>query len=138
MGTRRAHWARGTPVRVDIGRRSEDDSAEGIFAAVAEEMAAADERVTSPATERRDGHRFGAAGLKVGGKIFVMVSNGQVVFKLPKARVAELAAGGVGTPFDPGHGRLMKEWIGIDPRVEADWRRLASEALAFVGGARAP
>jgi len=110
------------------------ESAESIFASVAEQMVAADRRVASPATERREGHRFGASGLKVDGKIFAMVSKGQLVFKLPRARVAELAAAGVGSPFDPGHGRLMKEWIGVDPGAAADWRALAGEALAFVVG----
>ena len=110
-------------------------SAEEIFAAVAERMAAADPRGTPPTTERGAGHRFGASGLKVDGRIFAMVSRGQLVFKLPKPRVAELAAAGLGTPFDPGHGRLMKEWIALDPGAPADWRGLAGEALAFVGRA---
>ena len=86
-----------------------NESAEDVFASVAEQMVAADPPVASPGTDRGDGHRFGASGLKVDGKTFAMVSRGRLVFKLPKARVAELAAAGVGAPFGPGHGRLMKE-----------------------------
>jgi hypothetical protein len=109
------------------------DTAEQTFAAIAERMVAADPRVVSPATEREQGQRFGASGLKVGGKVFAMVSKGQLVFKLPRARVDELVGAGTGTRFDPGHGRLMKEWIAIDPAAAADWHALATEALAFVG-----
>ena len=109
------------------------DNAEDVFASLADQMVAADPQVASPATEQRAGNRFGASGLKVDGRIFAMVSRGQLVFKLPKPRVAELAAAGLGTPFDPGHGRLMKEWIALDPGAPADWRGLAGEALAFVG-----
>jgi len=32
-----------------------------------------------------------------------------------KDRVDELVSGGNGEYFDPGHGRLMKEWVTIGP-----------------------
>jgi hypothetical protein len=71
--------------------------------------------------------------LNVRGKIFAMYVRGKFVAKLPRARVDELVAGGVGDHFDPGHGRLMKEWVAIaDPGVP--WVALAKEAYAFVGG----
>jgi hypothetical protein len=50
-------------------------------------------------------------GLKVNGKIFAMMVRGKFVAKLPKARVDAIVATGVGENFDPGHGRLMKEWV---------------------------
>ena len=53
--------------------------------------------------------------------------------KLPKARVAALVAAKVGTPFDPGHGRLMKEWLTVTD-AKARWQVLAREAHAFVSG----
>jgi hypothetical protein len=112
------------------------DTAEQAFAAMAEQMVTADPRVASPATEKEQGNRFGASGLKVNGKIFVMVSKGQLVFKLPQARVDELVREGTGARFDPGHGRLMKEWIALPPETNVEWRTLATEALAFVGKAR--
>jgi hypothetical protein len=31
--------------------------------------------------------------------------------KLPRERVDELVEAGAGHRFDPGHGRLMKEWV---------------------------
>jgi hypothetical protein len=52
-------------------------------------------------------------GLKVDGKIFAMHSKGKFVAKLPKDRVDELVRAGKGEYFDPGHGRLMKEWVSL-------------------------
>jgi hypothetical protein len=96
----------------------------------------ADPRVTlpSPGKERK----FGDAGLKVGGKIFAMISKGQLVLKLPRERVEELVASAKGKRFDPGHGRLMKEWVTISPRDGARWEELAEEALQFVAGGSTP
>jgi hypothetical protein len=80
------------------------------------------------------GTGFGSApGLRIGGKIFAMLVNGELVVKLPKGRVNELVASGAGTQFDPGHGRLMKEWASIPPDSAEDWESLADEALRFVG-----
>ena len=50
---------------------------------------------------------------------------------------AELVRAGAGAYFDPGHGRLMKEWIAV-PEGAAPWLALAKEACAFVSGAGAP
>ncbi len=81
------------------------------------------------------GRRFGSSGLQVDGHIFAMLSSrGEYVVKLPLARVDALVAAGAGHRFDPGHGRLMKEWLALDPAAEQDWLVLAREALAFVGG----
>src|SRR5438874_11648189 len=52
---------------------------------------------------------FGSNGLKVNGKLFALVSSkAEFVVKLPKARVQALVGAGVGRPFEPGPGRLMK------------------------------
>jgi TfoX N-terminal domain len=92
---------------------------------------------TDPAvTPPSPGRGFGASGLKVDGKIFAMVSRGELVVKLPRERVDELIAAGKGTRFDPGHGRLMKEWVSVGPDEAASWRKLAEEARAFVAGSR--
>jgi hypothetical protein len=73
--------------------------------------------------------------LNVDGKIFAMFVKGNLVVKLPKARVEQMTAAGVGRPFDPGHGRLMKEWVSVADR-KVPWVPLAREARAFVGGPR--
>jgi hypothetical protein len=77
---------------------------------------------------------FGASALKVNGKIFAMEAQGRLVVKLPRGRVDELIASGEGLRFDPGHGRVMKEWFSLYPGSGLDWDGLAREALAFVGG----
>src|ERR1044071_9334194 len=77
---------------------------------------------------------FGSSALCVGGKIFAMISSkGGFVVKLPGDRVEELVAAGIRTRFDPGHGRVMKEWIVVDPAHSRKWLSLATEALKFVG-----
>lgn len=76
---------------------------------------------------------FGSSALQVGGKIFAMIcANGNIVMKLPKQRVEALEAMGVGRRFDPGHGRLMKVWLSLDPTSKEDCLSLAREALHFV------
>ena len=88
-----------------------------------------DTAVTLPAPGRG---KFGASALKVDGKIFAMVSGGELVVKLPKARVDGLIATGAGTPFDAGRGRPMKEWVSIAPDRADEWTALADEARRFV------
>jgi hypothetical protein len=58
------------------------------------------------------------------------------VVKLPKPRVEALVASEHGSHFDPGHGRLMKEWLSVAPTSDVEWLPLAREALAFVAGKR--
>jgi hypothetical protein len=77
----------------------------------------------------------GNSVLKVKGKIFAMTVKGNLVAKLPKTRVADLVRDGAGVCFDPrGDGRLMKEWLVVEPG-KADWLALAKEAHRFVRGA---
>ena len=77
------------------------------------------------------GTMMSSYGLKVNGKIFAMYGRGRFVAKLPKLRVDELVSGGVGERFNPGHGRLMKEWIAI-PEHSDHWIEFAREAYDFV------
>jgi TfoX/Sxy family transcriptional regulator of competence genes len=79
--------------------------------------------------------KFGSNGFKVDGKLFALFTQGTLVVKLPKERVAALVAKGDGKPFDPGHGRLMKEWLTVvNPKLS--WSALAKEAHAFVATAK--
>ncbi len=87
---------------------------------------AADKRVTL-------GKLFASYGLRVDGKIFAMVVRGKLVVKLPRSRVDELVAAGAARPFDPGHGRLMKEWAELEG-ARPPWSGLVREAHRFVGG----
>jgi hypothetical protein len=102
--------------------------AERAFAMVVDAFAG-DREVT-----RGGGKGFGSAALKVRGKIFAMISSkGEFVAKLPRHRVAELVKAGTGQQFDPGHGRLMKEWV-VVKGTRPSWIELAMEARRFVGG----
>jgi hypothetical protein len=79
------------------------------------------------------GTGFGRSeGLRISGKIFAMLVRGELVVKLPRDRVEDLTASGVGHQFDPGHGRLMKEWVSVTPGASRRWRKLVEEARAFV------
>ena len=85
----------------------------------------------------QEGRGFGSSALKVRGKMFATLSSkGAFVVKLPRARVAALAAAGEGRPFEPGPGRVMKEWLELGATSGQDWALLAEEALAFVAGPR--
>jgi hypothetical protein len=74
---------------------------------------------------------FGANALKVDSRIFAMLAHGRLVVKLPRKRVDELVMTGVGVRFDPGHGRVMTEWLSLHEDRENEWEGLAREALAF-------
>lgn len=79
------------------------------------------------------GKMFGSIGLKTNGKVFAMLVKDKLVVKLPKTRVDELVTAGRGLPFDPGHGRLMKEWVSVEMTGDAtEWSGLVEEAKAFV------
>jgi len=89
-----------------------------------------------PEVEVGEGRGFGAGALKAKGKIFAFVSaKGDFVVKLPKARADRLFAEGRAKAFDPGHGRLMKQWAAV-VGADADLIALAREARAFVGGSK--
>ena len=77
---------------------------------------------------------FGSSALQVNKKIFAMLSSERkFVVKLPKQRVDELVTLGRGEHFDPGHGRIMKEWIALGLNSDEDWLMLAREAMKYVG-----
>ena len=75
-----------------------------------------------------------SAQLRVNNKIFAMLVRDRLVVKLPKSRVDALISAGEGARFDPGHGRVMKEWLSAAMDSRTDWLALAEEALKFVGG----
>lgn len=90
--------------------------------------------VTPPSDGMQPGRKkFGSSALKVQDKIFAMLSDGKLVVKLPKQRVNALITSGQGGPFDPRRdGRIMKEWIAIEPDSDEHWLALAREAMEFV------
>lgn len=76
---------------------------------------------------------FGSSALCVSGKIFAFLSSKEwFVVKLPRHRVDELVTARAGERFDPGHGRIMKEWLMVESAFEESWLPLARESLEFV------
>lgn len=79
-----------------------------------------------------EGKGFGSGALTDGGRIFAMATNDRLAVKLPRQRVDALRGAGVGDRFDPGHGRIMKEWLSVSPGQEERCDALAREAHDFV------
>lgn len=77
------------------------------------------------------GKLFASYGLKVKGKISAIFGKGRLVVKQPEERVDEIVTAGKAERFNPGHGRLMKEWAAFQSE-EAQWVELAREAYKFV------
>jgi TfoX/Sxy family transcriptional regulator of competence genes len=81
------------------------------------------------------GKMFGSTALKVDGKVFAMVVKGKFVVKLPTTRIAVLIQEVGAENFDPGHGKLMKEWVALNGHRNL-WMGLANEAYQFVIGGK--
>jgi hypothetical protein len=83
-------------------------------------------------TEGGSRRAFGSTALKTEGKIFAMVVKGRLVVKLPAGRVEDLVEAGAGERFDPGHGRIQKEWLSVFSDDPEQWHALAVESEAYV------
>ena len=77
------------------------------------------------------GMMMSSYGLKVNGKIFAMFGRERFVAKLPKQQVDQLVDSKKGKRFDPGHGRIMKEWLSMESHADT-WLGLAHDAYEFV------
>lgn len=62
-------------------------------------------------------------------------ATGDLLVKLPAARVDELVDVGRARSFAPA-GRRFREWSAVPPERSRSWKRLLDEAVAFVEGAR--
>ena len=113
------------PTEEQVEKLLQDLSADARFAPILSEFA--HRAKTAP-------RKFGSNGLKVNGKLFALFTQGTLVVKLPPARVSMLVTAGVGKPFDPGHGRLMRGWLTVT-NSPAPWVDLVKEALQFVSEA---
>jgi hypothetical protein len=57
-----------------------------------------------------------------------------LVVKLPRQRVTELIAEGIGEPFAP-NGRVFREWATVPETAPRVWERLLAEARDFASPA---
>jgi hypothetical protein len=73
--------------------------------------------------------------LRIDGDFFASLEHrtGDLIVKLPAARVSEMMDSGEAEGFAPA-GRRFKEWALITDRDETRWETLLDEALAFVAG----
>jgi hypothetical protein len=114
-----------------MDRGSEDMSVERYFDTVAERLRRKDRRV-------EQGRMLHAVGLKTAGKFFAFAARGQLVVKLPAARVDELIAEGVGQRCEPRKGRPMREWVCLAPASEDACAAYVSEARTFLAAHNEP
>jgi hypothetical protein len=93
----------------------------------------ADELLEEPAVTRST--MMGFPWVRLRGQFFACVDRrtGDLVVKVPPARVAELVADGIGLPFAP-NGRVFHAWVAIPIRDDEEWSALLDEARAFVEG----
>jgi hypothetical protein len=94
--------------------------------------------LTEPLLARPDITRCTMMGLpcvRVRGAFFASCERrtGNLLVKLPAARVDELVSAGGAHPFAPA-GRRFREWAAIPADRSRTWRGLLDEALAFVDG----
>jgi hypothetical protein len=107
----------------------------GLDAAARWEALVVDVLAAGSATYGNEGgpqRAFGATSLKTDGKIFAMLVKDRLVVKLPADRVTELVEERAGERFDPGHGRIQKEWLSVFGDDPVAWRALATESEAYV------
>jgi hypothetical protein len=80
-----------------------------------------------------EGTIMGGRCVRVAGEFLALVDfkGSGLVVKLPRERVAELVAQGVGRPFAPA-GKVFQEWVSIPAADPRQWRALLREGIAFV------
>ena len=83
-----------------------------------------------------EGTMMGSRCLRVGGEFTGMIhsKNGELILKLPRARVDELVASGKTEAFAP-NGRVFKEWTLVPRSDRRTWKKLIDEAVAFARNA---
>jgi hypothetical protein len=102
-------------------------SPEELFWRLATELQKEDPRIV-------EGTIMNGRCLRVGKEFLALVDykGSGLVVKLPKARVAELVASGVGWPFAPA-GKIFKEWLSVPTPDRRRWLSLLREGIEFVG-----
>ena len=73
---------------------------------------------------------FSRNSLWVGRKMFCFSSKEDLILKLPEKRVDELVSSGEGKRFDPGRGKVQREWLAVKP-TRSTSLTLAKEAMKF-------
>jgi hypothetical protein len=80
------------------------------------------------------GRALNNLGLMTGGKLFAFIKDGDLVLKLPAARIDALIESHDARRFERGQGTPMREWIVMPTQASGDWPGLVREACDFVAG----
>jgi uncharacterized protein (TIGR02453 family) len=90
-----------------------------------------------PAVQRST--MMGLPCVRLDGRFFASLDRhtAALLVKLPRERVGQLIADGVGEPFAPA-GRVFREWAAIRKPDRRRWRRLLAEARDHAAGSPAP
>jgi hypothetical protein len=101
-------------------------TAEALFWDLVDDLREHDDRI-------EEGTIMGGRCARVAGEFLGLVDfkNSGMVVKLPRSRVDELIAQGIGQPFAPA-GKVFREWIAIAKPDRRRWSKLLDEAVAFV------
>jgi hypothetical protein len=89
------------------------------------------DEVTSRHPEIRPSSMFGMPCLKrESGKVVAGAwKDGGITVKLTNAAQREAALASVAGPFDPGMGRVMKEWVHVPATHSDRWLELVEQAI---------
>ena len=74
-------------------------------------------------------------GLRTAGRFYAFATQGDVMVKLPAARVAALIDSGLGLPCSPRPGRPMREWVRLRAPDEEACLGYLLESRSFVASA---
>jgi hypothetical protein len=101
-------------------------TAEDMFWDLIDELREHDDRI-------EEGTIMGGRCARVAGEFLGLVGykNSGMVVKLPRGRVDELIAQGIGQPFAPA-GKVFREWVAIAEPDRRRWSKLLDEAVTFV------
>ena len=80
-----------------------------------------------------EGTIMGGRCVRVAGEFLALVDykGSGLVVKLPRERVDQLIADGIGSQFAPA-GKVFREWVSIPEADSRQWAALLREGIAFV------
>ena len=99
---------------------------EALFWDLVNELREHDDRI-------EEGTIMGGRCARVSGEFLGLVDykGSGMVIKLPRQRVDELIAEGIGQPFGPA-GKVFREWVAIPHTDRRRWAKLLRESVLFV------
>ena len=94
-------------------------------------------RLMSAVADRHDvtlGRALSNLGLMTGGKLFAFMKDGDLVLKLPVARIDALIERLDATRFERGQDTPVREWVVVPAAASGEWPELTREACDFAAG----